>query len=151
MGEEPRIWGAETPGQEERFKKIIDDRVENAPFYQLLGLEVVGLAPGEARIRMKAGPHLHNTTGIVHGGAIAALADAASGVAMATVVPKGSRRIITVEQKVNFISPVRESVLTGIGKIVHSEGDICVSEADIIDHEGKLVAKSIATHMVINM
>ncbi len=123
--------------------------MKDAPFYDLLGLEVVGLAPGEARIRMKAGSHLHNTTGIVHGGAIAALADASSGVAMATLVPKGSRRIITVEQKVNFIAAVREGDLIGVGKVIQGEGDVAVSEAEIRDQDGKLVAKSIATHMVI--
>jgi len=70
-----------------------------------------------------------------YGGAIAALADAAPGVAMATLIPGGSRRIITVEQKANFIAPVRE-------------GDIAVSEAEIRDDGGNLVAKSIATHML---
>lgn len=149
MSEESESPRAPTPEEEERFKKIIDDRVNASPFYRLLGLEVVGLAPGEARIRMKAGPHLHNTTGIVHGGAIAALADASSGVAMTTRVPRGSRRIITVEQKVNFIAPVREGDLTGIGKVVQGEGEITVSESEIFDHEGKLVAKSIATHMLL--
>lgn len=149
MPEDRRLWGASTPEEEQRFKDIIEDRVSNAPFYRLLGIEVIGLAPGEARISMEAGPRLHNTTGITHGGAIAALADAASGVAMATLVPRGSRRIITVEQKVNFISPVRETELVATGTVIHSEGELAVSSAEISDLQGRLVAKSIATHMVL--
>ena len=149
MNEGGRLPETTTPEEEERFKKIIEDRVKAAPFYRLLGLEVVGLAPGEARISMKAGPHLHNTTGIVHGGAIAALADASSGVAMATRVPRGSKRIITVEQKVNFIAPVRKGDLVGIGRVVFDGGEIAVSESEIYDHDDRLVAKSIATHMVL--
>jgi uncharacterized protein (TIGR00369 family) len=134
--------------EEERFRKIIEDRLSGAPFYELLGLSVESLSQGEARIKMKASERLHNTTGIVHGGAIAALADAASGVAMATLIPDGSRRIITVEQKVNFIAPVREGDLIGTGRVLWSEGDIAVSEAEIQDTQGSLVAKSIATHML---
>ena len=135
-------------GEEERLKRIIEDRMSNAPFYELLGLSVERLAQGEAQIKMKASRRLHNTIGIVHGGAIAALADASSGVAMATLIPGGSRRIITVEQKVNFIAPVREGDLIGTGTVLWSEGDIAVSEAEIRDGEGNLVAKSIATHML---
>jgi 1,4-dihydroxy-2-naphthoyl-CoA hydrolase len=149
LADEPRLWDAENAEQEAWFKDIIDDRVRNAPFYRLLGMEVRGLAPGEARMGMKAGPRIYNTSGIVHGGAIAALADAASGVAIATLVPKGSRRIITVEQKVNFMAPVRETDLTGVGKVVHHDGELAVSTAEIFDGEGNLAAKSIATHMVI--
>ena len=148
MSEKDNPSSAGTAEQEERFKKIIEDRVSGAPFYELLGLSVETLAQGEARVKMKASTRLHNTTGIVHGGAIAALADAASGVAMATLIPGGSRRIITVEQKVNFIAPVREGDLIGTGKVFWSEGDIAVSEAEIRDDEGNLVARSIATHML---
>jgi uncharacterized protein (TIGR00369 family) len=149
MSEKDAPTGAGTAELEDRYKKIIEDRVSGAPFYELLGLSVEKLAQGEAQLKMKASARLHNTTGIVHGGAIAALADASSGVAMATLIPGGSRRIITVEQKVNFISPAREGDLVGTGKVLWSEGDIAVSEAEIRDDEGNLVAKSIATHMLI--
>jgi len=49
---------------------------------------------------------------------------------------------------VNFIAPVREGDLIGTGKVFWSEGDIAVSEAEIRDDEGNLVARSIATHML---
>lgn len=141
--------GAWTEEQKRRFEQIVKDRVKEAPFYELLGLSVEGLDEGEARIKMKADSHLHNTSGIVHGGAIAALADASSGVAMATIIPGGSRRIITVEQKVNFISPARKGDLFGTGTVIWHEGDMAVSEAEIRNEDGDLVAKSIATHMLI--
>lgn len=139
-----------SPDIKQELIKIAEDRMKAAPYYRLLGLEVVGLSSGEARIGMRAGEHLHNTSGIVHGGAIASLADAASGVAVATKVKSGSRRIITIEQKVNFISQVREGYLTGIGRVVYEGGRIWVSESEIIDEGGRLVAKSVATHMVIS-
>ena len=134
---------------EERFRKIVEDRFSRAPFYDLIGLSIESLSKGEARLSLKAGAHLHNTIGIVHGGAIASLADASSGVAMATLVPGGSRRVITIEQKVNFIAPAREGKLLGIGRVIWMDNDIAVSESEIRDEEGSLVAKSIATHTLL--
>lgn len=98
---------------------------------------------------MKAGIKLHNTGGIVHGGAIAALADASAGVALATLIPRGSRRTVTVEQKVNFMAPVHRGDLTGYGKVLRKREDIAVSESEVRDEEGNLVAKSMATFMII--
>ncbi len=149
MGEEPRLWGAETPEQEASFKAIIDERVSNAPFYSLVGLVVVGLAPGEAHLELKAGPRLSDSSGTVARGVIASLADAASGVAVATWVPLGSKQVVTIEQKVNFMAPVTTGDLSGIGKVVYEEGDIAVSEAEIRDGDGVLVARSTATHMLV--
>ena len=126
MDDKERLWGAETPEEEERYKKIIDDRVRNSPFYMLIGMEVIGLAPGEARLRIKTGPQLHDEDGWVHPGVIFGLADASSGVAMATMVPRGSRRIVTVEMKANFIAPVKSGELTGIGKVLESDEELTV-------------------------
>ncbi len=99
------LWDAKDEEEEGRFKKIVEDRVKHSPFYALIGMEVVGLAPGEARLRVGAGPHHCDEGGEVHPGVVFALADAASGVAMATQVPHGSRRVVTVEMKANFLAP----------------------------------------------
>lgn len=144
-----RLWGAETPEEEERYKKIIDDRVRHSPFYKLIGMEVVGLAPGEARLRVRTGPRLLGDDGLVHPGVIFGLADASSGVAMATLVPRGSRRIVTVEMKANFMAPVKKGELTGIGRVIDKDEELAVSEAEIIDGKGKLVARSMATFMML--
>jgi uncharacterized protein (TIGR00369 family) len=149
MDDVERLWGAKTPEEEERYKKIIDDRVRNSPFYMLIGMEVVGLAPGEARLRIKTGPQLHDDDGLVHPGVIFGLADASSGVAMATMVPRGSRRIVTVEMKANFMAPVKGGELTGIGKVLERDEELAVSEAEVFDGEGNLVARSMATFMML--
>ena len=46
-----------------------------------MGFEVEPGGAGEARVRLNCGSHLHNLMQRVHGGAIAALADAAMGIA----------------------------------------------------------------------
>ncbi len=143
------FWGARNAEEEEWFKKIVEDRVKHSPFYELLGMEVVGLDPGEARLRIEAGSHHCDEKGTVHPGVIFALADASSGVAMATLIPRGSRRVVTVEMKANFVAPAGQGKLTGTGKVLQEDVDIAVSEAEVRDDAGNLIATSMATFMVI--
>jgi uncharacterized protein (TIGR00369 family) len=143
------LWDAKDAEEEGRFKRIVEDRVKHSPFYALIGMEVVGLAPGEARLRVGAEPHHCDETGEVHPGVVFALADAASGVAMATQVPHGSRRVVTVEMKANFLSPAGQGELTATGKVLQASEDIAISEAEVRDEAGRLLATSMATFMII--
>ena len=114
-----RIFDAATPEEEERYKRVVADRVDNSPYYRLIGIEVIGLSPGRSRLRLKAGRELHNLGGIVHGGALTSLADAAAGVALATLLDKDRERPMTVELKVNFCSPAIEEELIAEGNVVN--------------------------------
>lgn len=143
------LWDAKDAGEEERFKRIVEDRVKHSPFYAHIGMEVVGLAPGEARLKVGAGPQHCDESGEVHPGVVFALADAASGVAMATQVPHGSRRVVTVEMKANFLVLAGQGELTATGKVLRASEDIAVSEAEVRDETGRLLATSMATFMII--
>jgi uncharacterized protein (TIGR00369 family) len=143
------LWDARNGEEEELFRKIVEDRVKHSPFYALLGMEVIGLTRGEARLRLQAGSRHCDESGKVHPGVVFALADAASGVAMATRIPRGSRRVVTVEMKANFIAPAGQGELIGTGTVLQEDGDIAVSEAEVRDARGDLLAISMATFMVI--
>ncbi|MEW6554427.1 MAG: PaaI family thioesterase [Actinomycetota bacterium] len=143
------LWDASDGEEEGRFKKIVEDRVKHSPFYAHIGMEVAGLAPGEARLKLVAGSRHCDEDGVVHPGVVFALADAASGVAMATQVPHGSRRVVTVEMKANFLAPTRQGELTGTGRVLQAVEDIAVSEAEVRDEAGTLLATSMATFMII--
>lgn len=143
-----RLWGACTPEEEERYRAIIRDRVENSPYYRLIGLEVTGLGCGWAAFAMEAGERLWNVGGIVHGGAITSIADAACGVALATLLDKDRQRPITVEIKINFCSPVREGTITARGSVVQKGRRIAICEVDV-SQDDRLVAKGISTYMVL--
>ncbi len=149
MDAEERVWGACTPEEEERYKAIIRERVENSPFYRHMGLEVTGLGCGWSTFKMKAGPSLHNVGGIVHGGALTSIADAAAGVALATLLEAGRERPITIEMKINFCSPVIEGDVEAKGSVVQKGSRITVCEVDVTQGD-RLVAKGISTYMVLS-
>jgi uncharacterized protein (TIGR00369 family) len=143
------LWDAATPEEEERYKKIVKELVKHSPFYALLGMEVVELAPGEARLRMEAGPGHCDEKGEVHPGVVFALADAASGVAMTMRIPRGSRRVVTVEMKANFLAPAGRGELVGTGRVLEAGDDVAVTEAEVHGKDGTLLARSMATFMVV--
>jgi len=135
----------------ERLRVILEDRARRSPYYKLLGMEVVGLSPGESRLRLKLESHHRDEGGLVHPGVIFSLADACSGVALATVLPRGSRRVVTVELKCDFLHLGAEGTIYGWGRVLEgSMGErTAVSTSEIRDGEGKLLAFGVATFMIL--
>ncbi len=119
----------------------------NSPYYRLLGMEVMEINERESRIQMPFKEQLTHPYGIVHGGAIASLADSAVAMALITLVePKD--RIATIEFKINFFAPIRRGKLTAHAKIIHKGSRTAVGDVEVVNEEGKLVAKVIATYII---
>lgn len=148
MDADDRLWGACSPAEEQRYKEILRERVESSPFYRLMGLEVTGLGSGWSTFKIEASERLYNVGGIVHGGAITSIADAAAGVALATLLIAGIERPITIEIKVNFCSPAVAGTIEARGSVVQKGSRIAVSEVEVTQDE-RLVAKGIATYMIL--
>ncbi|MEJ5186304.1 MAG: PaaI family thioesterase [Candidatus Geothermincolales bacterium] len=136
---------------QERFRSIIEDRARHSPYYQLLGMRVLELAPGESRIGLELEDHHRDERGLVHPGVIFSLADACSGVALATLLPRGSRRVITIELKCDFLELEAEGTLFGWGRVVEGRtGErTAVSSSEIRDDRGRLLACGLATFMIL--
>jgi uncharacterized protein (TIGR00369 family) len=124
-------------------------KVANSSLYhRLLGIEATEIREGESRIQMLFKQELTHPYGIVHGGAIASLADSAVAMALISLVePKD--RITTIEFKINFFVPVSKGELKAHAKIIHKGSKTAVGDVEVINEEGKLVAKVIATYSIM--
>ncbi len=121
--------------------------MEGQPFLQFLQIELLDAGPGWVRERLEIQPH-HFRPEVVHGGVIYGLADTAAAHALLThLLPDGWAT--TVEQKINFLRPVRGGELICEARIVHLGRTISYAEAEVVDSDEKLVAKSVATIMRI--
>jgi len=128
----------------EQMKKVAN----NAPYYQLLGMEIKEIKEGESKIQMPFKEGLTHPYKILHGGAIASLADSSVAMALISLVePKD--RIATIEFKINFLVPVRKGRLEAHAKIIHKGSKIAVGDVEVTNEEGKLVAKVIATYSIM--
>jgi acyl-CoA thioesterase len=118
-----------------------------SPYYRPLGMEAKEIKEGESRIKMSFKQDLTHPYGIVHGGAIASLADSAVAMALIDLVdPKD--RITTIEFKINFFASVDQGKLEAHAKIIHKGSKTAVGEVEVVNEKGKLVAKLVATYSI---
>ena len=120
-------------------------RGETCPYYTLLNMKIREVKDGYARLTMELEEKHLQFLKTVHGGAIASLADSAA--AWATVGSAGVETIpVTVEMKINFLAPVESGLLVAEARIVHRGKTISLSDVEVKDNKGRIVAKSLVTY-----
>ena len=119
------------------------------PVAKLVGLELLAVEEGRTRFRLAAGERHLNPMGTLHGGILCALADAAMGSAMATTLEAG-QSYTTLELSINFLKPIRSAVLTAEGRLVKRTRRTGLTECDVLDEKGSLVARAKSTCLVLD-
>jgi len=117
------------------------------PFYRHLGLELDALADGRSVIRLPFRPEYGNTRGEMHGGAIAALIDAAMSQAVRSTIPMGSA-VATITMTLNYMAPSFGD-LTAKGAVVKGGKSVAFVEAEVTDAKGSTVCRASATFRVM--
>ena len=95
-------------------------------------------------------PDYYNPIGSVHGGFAATLLDSALGCAVHSTLLKGER-YTTVEMKVNYLRPIfpgKPGRLICEGKAINRGRTLALSEARLVDLEGRLYAHASETCMI---
>ena len=84
------------------------DRIafDQPAFARLLGFRLVSSEPDEVLAELSVTEDLSNRNGVMHGGAIMALADNIGGTATMINLPQG-KTTTTLESKTNFLRPIR--------------------------------------------
>ena len=123
-----------------------DDPV--APVGKLIGFRPTSVETGRAVFELEAGPQHANPMGTLHGGIICDVADAAMGVAYASTLGEGES-FTTLELKINFLRPFRSGTLIAVGRVVKTGRTIGLTECDVTDMEGRLIARAMSTCMTL--
>jgi len=118
------------------------------PIGDLIGFAVTESADGRAVVAMKTGPQHFNPMGTLHGGVLCDIADTAMGFAFASTLAAGES-FTTIELKINYLRPIREAQLRAEGRVVQRGRTVGYVECEITDENGKLVAKSNSTCIVL--
>jgi len=121
---------------------------EKSPFYQLLNIRIEEVRENYARLSIEIGERHIQLLNTVHGGVIASLADSAAAWAIL-----GNRRLestpVTVEMKINFLKPVKSGRLIAEAENIHEGTRIVVSDVEVKNDTGELVAKSLVTYYLV--
>ena len=119
------------------------------PFAGVLGLEIVTAGPDEVRARLAWEERLCTAGGLLHGGALMALADAVGGFCAFLNLPEGAGGTATIESKTNFFRAVREGHVYARSRPLHRGRTTIVVETDLHDDAEKHVARVTQTQAVL--
>lgn len=116
----------------------------------LLGIEVLSVAPGELRARMKVTKQLCAPNGFLHAASVVALADTACGYATVNSLPAEAQGFTTIELKTNFIGTALKNDVKCVAKLVHKGRSTQVWDAEVISSETeKKIALFRCTQMIL--
>ncbi len=119
------------------------------PFGALLGLEIVAAGPDVVHARLAWEERLCTAGGILHGGALMSLADAAGAYLAFLNLPEGAGGTATIESKTNFFRAVREGHVHARSRLLHRGRTTIVVETDLHDDAEKHVARVTQTQAVL--
>ncbi len=121
---------------------------EAMPFAALLGFQAAEGSPGAVVLRGAWAAEHCTADGLLHGGYLMALADAAAATLAFLNLPPGATTS-TIEAKTNFLAAVREGSVTARAELVHTGRTTIVVQTDVTDDGGRLVSRTLQTQAVL--
>lgn len=119
------------------------------PLCAHLGVRGVRADAEEVVLTMEWRPELCTIGGLLHGGAVMALADSAGAVAAFLNLPEGGIGTSTISSGTSFLRGVKGGTVTATSKVLHRGGTTIAVETEVADDEGRLVAKVTQTQAVL--
>lgn len=95
-----------------------------------LGARLVSVVPGEVVIELPWREELGQQHGVLHAGAVAAVADSACGYAALSLMPAGAA-VMSVEFKVNLLAPGRGDRFVAHGRVRRAGRTLTVCEGSV--------------------
>jgi len=115
---------------------------DTMPFAALIGAELIEATPAVVRGRMEWAPERCTAGGLLHGGALMAMADGGGGVLAFLNLPDGAVGTATIESKTNFMRAVRDGAVIATSRPLHKGRTTIVIETELArESDGALVAK----------
>ena len=111
------------------------------PFAAAIGIELLDATPELVVSRLQWSPERCTTGGVMHGGALMALADNGGGVCAFLNLPEGAVGTATIESKTNFLRAVRDGAVTASSRPLHVGRTMVVVETELVRDDGKPAAK----------
>jgi len=119
------------------------------PFAQRLGVEVESATAQEVRGSLDWAADLCTAGGLLHGGALMALADSVGGLCAYLNLPEGASGTATIESKTNFFRPVRDGRIVALARPLHVGRTFVVVQTNLSDAAEKPVAQVTQTQAVL--
>ena len=136
------------PDYQAKVKKSFADQA----VMKTIGASLEAIGAGEIEIEFPYQASLTQQNGFIHAGIVSTVLDSACGYAAFSLMPEDAS-VLTIEFKVNLLSPAKGDRFRGYGKVKKAGRTISVAEAELYafsDQGKKLVATMVGTLMAIN-
>ena len=131
----------------DRMRKLIEAAIVASPYGRLLGVVCEEIAEDRVRVRLPYRADVTTVGDMVHGGAIASLADVVATAACwaSPRVAAGSRGT-TIALSLQFLNAGRGQDLLATAEVIQRGKSVCVAEVSVEGRDGTLVARASATY-----
>lgn len=126
----------------ERHRMGREGRIPYSPMGYLTELRMTEGSRGHSAFKMPASPWFANSTGLIPGGVLAVIGDAALGSVVHSDLPPG-QGMTTAELSLSFLRPVLPvagTEIMGAGQLIHRGRSMGLSEAFLYDESDELIA-----------
>ena len=138
--------------QDPDFEARVRESFARQTLMETIGARMTKVFPGEVEIELPFRDDLSQQHGFLHGAVVAAIADSACGYSALTLMPEGTA-VLTVEYKVNFLSPATGDRLVARGRVTKPGRTVTVCVGDVFsvkDQKEKLVATMLTTLITVS-
>ena len=118
------------------------------PFAVELGVVLDSAEPDEVRGRLAWSPERCTAGGLMHGGALMALADSLGGICAFLNLPAGAGTT-TLSSSTSFLRGVREGEVSAVARPLHAGRTVIVVQTDLHDDGDKRVGQVTQTQAVL--
>jgi uncharacterized protein (TIGR00369 family) len=125
------------------------DVTQAMPFAGVLGVETIAVSPEEVRLRLAWTPDRCTSGGIMHGGALMALADTAGGLLAVLNLPEGAAGTTTTDSATRLLGAVRQGYAEAVARVLHKGRTLIVIDTEVRDAGGRLVARTSQSQLVL--
>jgi uncharacterized protein (TIGR00369 family) len=117
------------------FDALIRNSFDRQTIMTTLGATLQSVEKGRAVIALPYSKHICQQHGFLHAGVITTIVDSACGYAALSMMPEGSS-VLTVEFKVNLMSPAKGERFVAEGRVVKAGRTLTVTQGEVIAFEG---------------
>lgn len=121
----------------------------SGPYAKLLGVEVLAESDEGVELALDATEEHLREGGIVHGGAMMSLLDMAMAGTVARTLETG-QRTASVSITTDFVRPASTGRLVARGRLVRRGATMAFPEGEIVDAQGRLVARATGVWAIRN-
>jgi uncharacterized protein (TIGR00369 family) len=122
---------------------------EAMPLARTLRMQLLAAERAEVRARLAWTPELCTAGGLLHGGAIMALADGAAGTCAFLNLPDGAAGTATIQSATSFMRPVSEGHVEAVSRPLRVGRTVIHLETNVLDAQQRLVARVTQSQAVL--